>query len=90
MLIVFVKRFHSHLAHSSLDQFTDAIVHHRSGDTRLQAEAIRKIGCDVVLPTGNMDIERLRLAKGNDPGIQTMHQRAERKKVKFAIIFANS
>jgi hypothetical protein len=37
-----------------------------------------------------MDIERLRLAKGNDPGIQTMHQRAERKKVKFAIIFANS
>src|SRR5262245_64171954 len=58
-------------------------------DSGFQTEAIREIGGHVVLAAGDMNIERSRLAKRNDPRIEAMNQCAKGPKAEFASVGAD-
>ena len=57
VLEALVERHNAGLAHARLHQFSYAVVDHGRRDTGSKPEAIRKVGGNVVLAAGNMDID---------------------------------
>ena len=55
----------------------------------LQAEAIGQIRGDVVFASRDVDVERAGLAKGNDPRIEPVNERPERKKIELARVLTD-
>ena len=77
VLEVLVEGLHAHGAHALGDQIADGIIHHRRGDARLQAKAIRQIGGAVELTTADVDLALGGLAKRNNSGIEPVNKGAQ-------------
>src|SRR5207245_9147295 len=60
----FVKGPHSRLADPRLHELADAVVDHRGGDARAEAETVRQVRRPVVFAPGNVYVERARLPQG--------------------------
>ena len=80
-----VERPHAHRADALGDQVADRVVDHGRGDAGAQAEAVGEVGGDVELAAADVDLARVCLAERDDPGIETVDQGAERKKVELTI-----
>ena len=77
VLEMLVERLHAHGAHPLGNQIADGIIHHRRGDARLQAEAIRQVGSTVELTTADVDLAFGGLAKGNNSRVKPVNKSAQ-------------
>ena len=84
-----VEGCHPGFANPRLHQFADRVFDHRRRDARLETEAVRQVGGDVVLAARDVDLNRPRFAKRDDPRIEPMHQGAQGQEVQFAGVAPN-
>ena len=84
MLKPLIKRFDTHRPHAPCDKLSNWIFHHRGGNARFQAKAIRQIGSHIEFPTTDMDLALRRLPKRHYAWIKSMHHRSQCQEVPFA------
>ena len=78
VLEVLVERLHAHGAYALRNQRADRIIHHRARHARVEAETIGQVRGAIEFAAAHVDLAFGRLAERDDPGIQAMHQRAQR------------
>src|SRR2546423_1600625 len=81
MLKPLIKRFDTHRPHAPCDKLSDWIFHHRGGNARFQAKAIRQIRSHIEFSATDMDVARVRLPKRHYAWIKSMHHRSQCQEV---------
>jgi len=85
----FVKRRDARFADPIFHQLADGIVDHGGGDARRPPKTIGKPGGDIVFTPRDMHFQRAGPAKGHDPRIQPMHERAQGEEVELAGVLSD-
>ena len=73
-----VERLHAHRPHALGNQVADRIVDHGACDAGVHPKAVGQVGGDVEFAAAHVNLAFVGFAERNDPGVQTMDQRAQR------------